>query len=179
MTTPTPKTVRSTAPSCFRSLWVGSSVSRIDCSIVLVRHRFIRDSSRSAEVFPHQDELAPGPRHLRHFWQNRSKVAPNRRNRPRGDPGARSLRKPTIMLHLLSRFARSTRTSGPNRQRPRCQDNGAFGGPAKVWRGAVLAGSGSLPRLSDLDRNQSASQWGCLTQVLIAATWHGRRVQAW
>src|SRR5664280_1306057 len=89
MTTPTPNTVRSSAPSCFRSLCVGSSVSRMDCSIVLVRHRFIRDSSRSAEVLPHQDEPALEPRHLRHFSQNPSKGASNVSFRPQDDRWAR------------------------------------------------------------------------------------------
>src|SRR4051794_12587169 len=36
ITTPTPKTVRSNAPRRLRSAWVGSSVSAIDCSMVLV-----------------------------------------------------------------------------------------------------------------------------------------------
>src|SRR5665647_243977 len=65
MMTPTPNTVRSSALSCLRSWWVGSSVSRIDCSIVLVRHRFIRDSfterseARSHPVEPASPKTPP------------------------------------------------------------------------------------------------------------------------
>src|SRR5665647_2623329 len=60
MMTPTPNTVRSSALSCLRSWWLGSSVSRIDCSIVLVRHRFIRDSfTERRKARSHPVEPAP------------------------------------------------------------------------------------------------------------------------
>src|SRR6185503_2368699 len=62
MTTPTPKTVRSSAPSRLRSWWAGSSVSRIDCSIVLVRHRFIRGLLGVQVGRSHPDEpIIDGP----------------------------------------------------------------------------------------------------------------------
>src|SRR4051812_6340480 len=48
MITPTPNTTRSRGPSSLRSLWSGSSVSAIDCSIDFVRKRLMAGGFRSS-----------------------------------------------------------------------------------------------------------------------------------
>jgi hypothetical protein len=53
ITTPTPKTVRSNADNCLRSLCPGSSVSAIDCSTGLVRMRFIAFTAPSRASVRH------------------------------------------------------------------------------------------------------------------------------